>query len=75
VRTGRRAPSVTGLRGRTKICVPPPLAGADCADNPPAFHHVPEEVGSTDSFRAILRTYETSWKAYLRKDAVKSLLR
>ncbi|HSO38266.1 MAG TPA: hypothetical protein VLT33_37315, partial [Labilithrix sp.] len=54
-----------------EICVPAPLAGANCADNPPKFHHVPQDVQSTDSFQRILQTYETSWKNYVRQDAVK----
>ena len=56
---------------QNEICVPAPLAGANCADNPPLFHHVAQDVQSTDSFRRILETYETSWKAYIRADAYK----
>lgn len=57
--------------GSNQICVPAPLAGAACADNPPLFHHVDQDVQSTDSFRLILSTYETSWKSYIRQDATK----
>ena len=56
---------------RNEICVPAPLGGANCADNPPTFHHVNQDVQSTDSFRRILQTYDTSWNAYLRTDAYK----
>ncbi len=58
-------------RGRFQVCVPEPLAGPDCADKPPTFHHVDRYVDSWDSFDRILETYETSWKAYVRQDAVK----
>lgn len=54
-----------------QICVPAPLAGPNCADKPPTFHHVNEDVQSTDSFERILATYETSWKNYIRMDATK----
>jgi hypothetical protein len=54
----------------TGICVPPPLAGASCADNPPLFHHINQTVASTDSLSLILSTYD-QWKAYLRADAYK----
>jgi hypothetical protein len=57
--------------GSLEVCVPPPLAGAACADKPPQFHHVDMDVQSTDSFRLILSSYETSWKNYLRTDATK----
>ena len=56
---------------RNLICVPAPLAGANCADNPPTFHHVNQDVQSTDSFKLILSTYDQSWKNYLRQDATK----
>ena len=58
---------------RNEICVPAPLGvGApNCDDKPPTFHHVPQDVQSTDSFRLILSTYETSWKNYLRPEATK----
>ncbi len=54
-----------------RICVPAPLAGANCADRPPQFHHVDQDVRSDDSLSLILSTYETSWKNYLRMDATK----
>jgi len=53
------------------ICVPAPLAAANCADNPPVFHHVNQDVQSTDSFKLILSTYDTSWMNYVRMDATK----
>ena len=57
--------------GTYQVCVPAPLAGPACADKPPTFHHVNQDVQSTDSFKLILQTYETSWKNYVRPDAVK----
>ena len=59
---------------QNQICVPAPLAGANCADNPPTFHHVDTNVQSNDSFDLILSTYETSWKNYLRPDATKAFV-
>ncbi|MEA2753349.1 MAG: hypothetical protein QOI41_7492 [Myxococcales bacterium] len=56
---------------QNQICVPAPLAGANCADNPPTFHHVNQDVQSTDSFQRILQTYDTSWKNYIRMEATK----
>ena len=61
---------------QNQICVPAPLAGANCADNPPIFHHVNQDVQSTDSFQLILSTYDSSnatlaWNKYLRMDATK----
>jgi len=52
------------------ICVPAPLGGASCADNPPKFHHIDEGVGSTDSLQVILDKYST-YQAWLRPTAYK----
>jgi hypothetical protein len=52
------------------ICVPAPLAGASCADNPPKFHHVNETVGSTDSLSLILSKFST-YEPWLRPKAFK----
>ena len=59
-----------GTSGNT-ICVPPPLALANCADNPPTFYHVPQDVQSTDSLALALSTYDSAWKNYVRMDAYK----
>jgi hypothetical protein len=53
------------------ICVPAPLAGANCGDNAPTFHHVNQDVQSTDSLQLILSTYDSSWKNYVRLEATK----
>lgn len=52
------------------ICVPPPLGGANCADNPPTFFHVDEDVGSNDSLELILSTMPR-WSGHLRPEATK----
>lgn len=52
------------------ICVPAPLAGASCADNPPKFHQIDDSVGSTDSLQIILDKYST-YQAWLRPSAYK----
>jgi hypothetical protein len=64
-----------GTSGNT-ICVPTPLAGTACADNPPLFHHINQDVQSTDSLTLILSTYNSTnpalaWDKYLRMDAYK----
>lgn len=58
------------------ICVPAPLAGANCADNPPLFWHVNQDVQSTDSLSLILSTYDSAnaalaWNKNLRPEAYK----
>lgn len=56
--------------GTYDICVPPPLGGANCGDNPPHFYHVNQLVYSNDSLTQILNKYP-SYKTNLRKDAHK----
>ena len=58
------------------ICVPAPLAGANCADNPPRFHHINQDVQSNNSLTLILSTYDSTnmalnWKQHLRPEAYK----
>jgi hypothetical protein len=55
----------------TGICTPPPLGGANCADNPPRYFHIDESVGSTDSLQLILSTYDTKWQQHLRPTSYK----
>jgi hypothetical protein len=62
--------------GNLQMCVPPPLGGANCADNPPLFHHVNQTVGSTNSLSLVLSTYDSAnaalnWAKYLRPTATK----
>ena len=59
-----------------KICVPEPLAGPNCADNPPLFRHIDQNVGSSNSLQLILSTYDhqnaaLAWGKHLRPDAFK----
>jgi hypothetical protein len=59
-----------------KICIPQPLAGPDCADNPPVFHHIDQDVQSNNSLKLVLSTYDSSnaklaWNKHLRADAFK----
>jgi hypothetical protein len=42
------------------ICVPQPLAGPGCSDNPGKFYHVSQNVQSRDSLSLILATYDGS---------------
>ena len=58
------------------ICVPAPLAGANCADNPPLFWHINQDVQSRDSLTLILSTYDSTnaalaWNKHLRPEAYK----
>lgn len=62
--------------GGLQICVPPPLGGANCADNPPLFHHINQSVASTNSLSLALSTYDSAnaalnWSKYLRPTATK----
>ena len=58
------------------ICVPAPLGGANCADNPPLFHHINQDVQSTNSLALILSTYDSAnaalkWSDKVRPEAMK----
>lgn len=59
-----------GSVGSYQVCVPPPLAGPGCADNPPRFFHVNQVVESSDSLQKILSAYPL-YKANLRREAYK----
>ena len=64
-----------GTAGIT-VCVPPPLGGADCANQPPRFYHVNSVIGSTDALSKILSTFDDpdpaiSWKKFTRFDSHK----
>lgn len=52
------------------ICVPAPLGGANCADNPPIFYHLNTEVASTDSLQILLDEYP-KYQGWLRPTAYK----
>src|SRR5690606_34589384 len=67
------------------VCISEPLSGADCAAgvpsrpaNTPLFYHYSVEVGSYDSLRLILDTFDrtdflgqASWSEALREDSFK----
>jgi hypothetical protein len=58
------------------ICVPAPLGGANCADNPGKFYHINQSVSSTNSLSLILSTYDSAnaalnWKQHLRAESYK----
>jgi hypothetical protein len=62
--------------GGNVICVPPPLGGANCADNPPTFFHINQSVASSNSLSLILSTYDNAnaalaWNKHLRLEATK----
>lgn len=46
-----------GPEGENPVCVPPPLAGPDCADNEPMFKHVNQHVDSNNAWEMIVETY------------------
>jgi hypothetical protein len=64
-----------------QVCVDPPLAGANCADNPQQFHQLNCTVGSTDSLTIARNSYAAPgfvcaagtipWSTHLRFDSTK----
>ncbi len=65
--------------GPPSVCVPPPLAAASCASNPPVFRQVQQDVGSSDALSVILETYDstastTKWADFLRPEAFKAFI-
>jgi hypothetical protein len=56
--------------GTYHVCVPPPIARASCASNPPTFLSVNQNVQSHDTLRLTLSTYP-QWQGTLRKEAIK----
>jgi hypothetical protein len=62
--------------GPPSICVPPPLAAASCASNPPLFRQVPTAVGSTDALKVLLSTYDSKgkWDDFIRAEAFKAFI-
>ena len=67
-----------GTAGIT-VCVPPPLGGPNCSNQPPTFYHVNQVIGSTDALSLILSTFNSSdpaisWNKYTRFDSHKVLI-
>ena len=70
-----------GQKGTTGItvCVPPPLGGPNCSNEPPTFYHVNQVVASTDALSLILSTFNSSdpaisWNKFTRFDSHKVLI-
>ncbi len=58
--------------GSIKVCVGPPLGGANCSGGP-KFLPVQEYISSKNGLDRIIQTYP-KWKHFLRKDAVKNFV-
>lgn len=55
------------------VCVPAPLAGPNCSDNPPKFRQFNQEVHSNDALKIVIDTYD-QWKSWLRPQAWKAFV-
>ncbi len=58
------------LAGSFNVCVTPPLAGPNCADNPPQFRHLPCVVESADSLEVARDTYDGRHNQQARPGAI-----
>jgi len=72
---------------RYQVCIPPPLGGPSCADNPPLFYQVPVDVRSTQPLEQFLGTLGQTagytatdergsgpWLDLLRPEATKTIV-
>ena len=55
------------------ICIPPPLAGANCGDNEPLFKHIDALIGNHNAWEQIIATYP-QYRHLLRSDAQKHIV-
>lgn len=55
------------------ICIPPPLAGANCEDAEPRFKHIDQPVGNHDAWAQIIATYP-QYQHLLRPTAQKHIV-
>jgi hypothetical protein len=55
--------------GSLRVCVPPPLGGASCADSA-RFRHIDQSVGSFDALSRLLSTAPL-WSPFLRNDSAR----
>lgn len=62
-----------GPVGEHPLCVPPPLGGPNCADNPPVFTQINQHVDSEDALIQILATYN-QYEHVLRPEARKHII-
>lgn len=65
--------------GSSQMCVPAPLGGAACADNPPSFHQVEIQLGGHSGMTGILSTYDSAdpkqgWQKWARPAAHKVIM-
>ncbi|MBN1773816.1 MAG: hypothetical protein JXB32_21325 [Deltaproteobacteria bacterium] len=49
-------PTTLSSGTRYQVCIPPPLGGPSCADNPPLFHQVSVDIRSTQPLEQFLGT-------------------
>ncbi len=58
------------------ICIDPPLGSGGCPgddNNPPAFTHIDERVGSNDAWERLLDTHD-QWSAAMREESSKHIV-
>ena len=78
--------TISGSR-RFRVCMPPPVGGVGCADNPPRFHQIEVDIKSTQPLEQILGTLAQTagytegqerggppWLELLRPEATKSFV-
>lgn len=53
------------------ICVPPPLGGAGCSDNPPTFYQIDRDIDGNNALDVALNTFDTNYGKWLRPTAHK----
>jgi hypothetical protein len=58
------------------VCIPPPLGGPTCGDNPPIYRRAAQEVQSNDALALILKTYDSTdpilkWAGNIRVESTK----
>lgn len=83
---GRGETTRSGSR-RHQVCMPPPVGGVDCADNPPRFFQIEVDIKSTQPLEQILGTLAQTigyregedrggppWLPLLRREATKSIV-
>ncbi len=58
--------------GGDKVCIPPPLGGANCGDGP-RFRHVPDWVGSHNALARLGGSYP-QYQDFLREDSMKHFI-